>query len=269
MTTISPKRRRTTTRIQVASFSLLAVVLLGAAFTLRGPLTNMLWWVGVPILHARDALLGSSGGFFSSFSSNHALVEENNRLRGELASTSALLMDRELLYKENIELKTKFNRIPPNTTSTLVRVLERPPAVPYDTLIIDQGKNAGVQAGDLVSPGGSVYIGTVREVYDTAARVVLFSNPSETYDAILMTRATTTLALSVSGQGGGSLVGEVPAATPVAAGDLVIFPGLVPEFAARVVGVKESRASFKTIYMQLPVSVSSLRFLEVRHLSTH
>jgi cell shape-determining protein MreC len=266
MTTISPKRKRTAARIQIISFSLLAVVVLSAVFALRQPFTNLLWWVGVPVLHARDAFLGGSSGFFASFASNRALVEENNQLRAALASTSVLLMDRELLYKENVELKSKFNRIPPNITSTLVRILLRPPAVPYDTLVIDQGKNAGIKVGDLISPGGSVYIGTVREVYDTAARVVLFSSPGETYDAILMTHATTTLAVSVSGQGGGSLVSEVPAATAVGVGDLVIFPGLVPEFAARVVAIKESRASFKTIYLQLPVSVSSLRFVEVRHM---
>jgi cell shape-determining protein MreC len=118
-----------------------------------------------------------------------------------------------------------------------------------------------------VAAGGSAYIGTVREVYATASRVVLFSSPGESYNALLMHKAaTSSLAISVAGQGGGSLSAEVPAGTGVTIGDEVIFPGLAGGLLARVVSVKErDRASFKTIFMVLPVSISSLRFVEVRH----
>jgi cell shape-determining protein MreC len=143
-------------------------------------------------------------------------------------------------------------------------VVARPPAVPYDFIIIDAGAGAGIEPGDLVSAGGSVYIGEVSEVYAGAAKVELFSTPGSSYQALLTRAGTTTLALTVEGQGAGSLMSEVPAATNVHIGDLVIFSSTMPQIMAKVSAVEEkSESSFKKVFMQLPVSVSQLRFVEV------
>ncbi len=253
--------------MQFFSFALLALAIVGVVAFAREPLASVLWRVGAPFSYFRDAILGGTGEYASSFASNRSLYVENNRLRQALASSSVALQDRALLYRENLDLKSRLNRAPANMRTTVASVLLRPPMSPYDTLLIDVGKNAGIEKGDLVAAGGSVYIGKVGEVYATTARVILFSAPGETYDALLLDKAaTSTLAISVAGQGGGSLTAEVPAGTFAAIGDIVAFPSIMPQLVAEVVYMEaDTQASFKTIYMHLPVSMSSLSSVEVRH----
>lgn len=266
MTTISPNRKRAATRLQAFSLVVLVLAIVGVAALARTPLASLLWRIGSPLAQLRETSSTTLSIFFSGFGANHSLAVENALLRAQLASTSVLLEDRALLYSENIDLKSRLGRISPAMSSVLASVILRPPATPYDTLMIDVGRNVGVQVGDRVAAGGSVYIGTVREVYATTAEVVLFSAAGESYNALLLNAtATTSVAISVAGQGGGSLTAEVPAGTPVAFGDSVVFSSIMPQLVARVIYIDTKMpASFKTIYMQLPVSISSLKFVEVR-----
>jgi cell shape-determining protein MreC len=253
--------------MQLVSVAVLALVVVGVVALVRGPLASVVWRAGSPFLSVRVAAANYIVAFFSSTtSSNHSLALENARLRAELASTTALVADRDLLYSENVELRSRLGRLPTNASSVLAAILLRPPAVPYDTLLLDVGRNAGVEPGDVVAAGGSLYLGTIKEVYATSARVVLYSAPGQSYSALLVnTAATSSLALSVVGQGSGSLTAEVPAAAAVSVGDHVLFPSITPELIAKVVFIDDhASASFKTIYMQLPINMNALRFVEVR-----
>jgi cell shape-determining protein MreC len=265
MTTISPKRKRATARFRLLTLlgALVAVMLAAALF--RGPLASLVWRGGVPLERVRASVAVGMGNFFSSFYTNHSLAAENQRLRQALASTSVLLLDRNLLYAENVELKSRLGRAPQHASVLLATVVSRPPQNPYDVLVLDVGRDHDVSVGDMVAAGGSVYIGRVAEVYATASRVVLFSAAGETYSANLrLSAATSSLAISVQGQGGGSLTAEVPSGIPVSVGDPVLFPSITPEFAAQVVAIEEKdQASFKTVYLQLPVNIYSLEYVEV------
>jgi cell shape-determining protein MreC len=266
MTTISPNRRRVRERGRMALWAGLLIILFLVVFLLRQPLTNLFWTAAAPLSKAQTSGAASVGNFFANFASNRALSEENARLRAEVASATAAVMDRDLLWSENQDLKARLGRAGLSAPRTLAAVVARPPGVPYDFLIIDAGASAGVAAGDLVSAGGSAYIGEVSEVYAGASKVELFSSPGSSYQALLTRAGTTTLALTVEGQGGGSLMSEVPAATAVSAGDMIVFSSIVPQIAGKVVAVEEKDgSSFKKIFMQLPVSVSGLEFVEVYH----
>jgi cell shape-determining protein MreC len=245
----------------------LGVLVLAAVAIFRAPLSSMLWRVFVPLSYARDVSLSIVGNFFTGFSTNRSLVAENARLRAALASSSIAVIDRNTLYTENLELKSRLGRDATLPPPVLASVVLRPPGTPYDTLMVDVGATDGVVMGDLVSAGGSVYIGTVSEVFATASRVVLYSSPGQKFDAMLMEKkATSTLAISVVGQGSGSLKAEVPASTMVAQGDEVLFSSITPRLVARVTQVEQKiDASFKTIYLQLPVSIYALNFVEIRH----
>lgn len=243
MTTISPNRRRKGSHIVAygaATALLLCIVLVGVA---RPQLESVLWKLLAPLMVLRNAASQST----------------NEQLRASLASTTAALADRDELYRQTLELKALLNRTDTSKT-TLAAVLMHPPGIPYDTLVIDIGQNAHVTAGALVFAGGTSAIGTVSDVYADTARVLLFSAPGTSYQALVHGTPVT-----LSGQGAGSMRGEVPAGTAVAAGDPVTLPGLLSAFAGSVSYVRqESGASFIEVFVQMPVDVFSLQFVEVQ-----
>src|SRR5262245_49146967 len=126
MTTISNNRRKKVAPGIVLFFIVAFLLLLGAYF-LRAPLSNLLWQVGNPLLEAKNKNGAAAADFFTQFSSNTALVAENASLKAQLASTSILLMDRDLLVQENAELKVRLGR-DGEPLPTLAAVLLVPPA---------------------------------------------------------------------------------------------------------------------------------------------
>ncbi|HUD02518.1 MAG TPA: rod shape-determining protein MreC [Candidatus Paceibacterota bacterium] len=239
MTTISPKHR---SRFWIVLFFAACVVVL--AVLLRNNMSNFFWNAASPVMAFRNSLD----------------TNEVSTLRAELASTTAALADRNALYAENINLKQLLGRTVSNH-SVLAAVLQKPPSIPYDTLIIDIGRQDNVAPGDLVFAGGTLAIGTVSEVYDTTSRVTLLSSPGETYDALL----NGSVPVSLTGQGDGSMSGEVPAGTPVKAGDSIVLPGIGSSFVGSVSHVsEEAGSSFITLYVQLPVNLFSLQYIEVQ-----
>ncbi len=219
------------------------ILIIAAAALWRAAAAGLLWRVLSPVMQARDALESS----------------ELSQLQAQLASTTALVADRNMLYQENLDLKARLGR-DAGIQAILADVLMRPPGTPYDTLLIDAGAAQGVATGQRVSAGGTTLIGTVTQVYATTARVELFSAPGQTYQAMLKG----SVPLSVAGQGGGSMMAEVPAGTRAKPGDPVVFPDIQGGVAAVVSAVSApSGSSFETIYLELPVNPLSLSQVEV------
>jgi len=221
------------------------VVLLAAAALWRAPLAELFWRAAAPLMHFRYG-----------------------NAQNDVADPSRLAVaeaDREALYQENLDLKARLGRPGIAPARILGAVLLRPPATPYDTLVIDAGAEEGVALGDYVSAGGSALVGTVSEVYAHAARVQLFSAPGQKYNALLRG----SIPLNIEGQGGGSMVAQVPSGTAVSAGDTALVPGIAGGLAARVTQVDKTEASFVTIYFQLPANIFTLRFVEVWKQTPH
>lgn len=223
---------------------LLAVVLVAGVLLYRQAAAEVFWQVVAPVVRLRNTVAAT----------------EASRLRGELASASALLADRNSLYQENIELKERLGRSDAQVPRVLAAVLMRPPWVPYDTLLIDAGAAHGVVIGNLVSAGGQALIGRVVEVQQHTARVELFSAPGASYQALLRG----TLPVAVEGQGSGSMRAEMPAGTQVSVGDVVQFPGIGGGVAATISAI-DARAgeSFVVLYMHLPANPAELQYVEV------
>ena len=239
MTTTSPKHRG---RFWAILFFTVCIIVL--AVLLRNRMSNYFWNVASPVMAFRNSLE----------------EDEAATLRDELASTTAALADRNALYAENTNLKQLLGRSVSNHT-VLAAVLQKPPGIPYDTLMIDIGARDNVASGDLVFAGGTLVIGTVSEVYNTTSRVTLLSAPGEKYDALL----NSSVPVSLVGQGAGSMSGEVPAGTPVKVGDSIALPGIGSAFVGEVSHVDvEAGSSFITLYMQLPVNLFSLHYVEVQ-----
>ncbi len=248
MARISNRRQGGWVSLRFFISALACAALLGAGIFWHSALESALWTVIAPLQRARS-------GFDAS---------DNQRLRAELAAANALVADRNALYQENLELKVRLGRDAARSV-ILAGVLQRPPATPYDTLMVDAGAAEGVRAGDFVSAGGTARIGTVAEVYAHTSRVILFSAPGQTYDVLLHLSSTTqTVPVSMQGQGSGSFIGQVPAGTPVRVGDSLVFPGIASALAGSVSSVNfDPKQSFATLYARLPVDLLSLRFVEI------
>lgn len=241
-------------------------MLLVAVAFFRAPLSSLFWRIATPVLNARSVPARGFSALLAQFSSKVVLMEENRRLAAALASSSILVLDRNTLALENQSLKARLGRNT-NTRSVFGAVVLAPPGVPYDTLFVDVGSSEGVSVGDLVFAGGSVVVGRIAQVYPHAARVVLLSSPGESNDAVVET-AGGAVPLTVSGQGGGSLSGDVPAGTEAAVGDIVRFSGITPTFVAEVRHIEQTKSgSFLTLYLTLPVNPFILHYVEVRPLS--
>ncbi len=212
-------------------------------------------------------------GFFWGFVEPLMLMRFGNdvsQLKGGLPSTAAALADRDALYRENLELKARFGRAS-QVQRILGGIISRPPATPYDTLVIDAGSAEGIAQGDLVSAGGTAIVGIVSEVYTHAARVTLYSSPGEKYDALLrLPGENESIPVAIEGQGGGSLRAQVPAGTLVSIGDDALLPGVAGGVSARVSSIEKGEGeSFVTLYFNLPADIFTLRFVEVWKQPTH
>ena len=238
----------------------LALCLILAVLLWRGAFASVLWRVSAPLLSVRNPF----SAIGAELSSKAALGRENEQLRAQLASTSAALADRNALYQENLVLKAQLGRTL-TERSVLAGVLMRPPEVPYDSLMLDAGASQGIAPGDLVSAGGTTVIGTIDQVYRTTSRVKLFSSPGESYQGLLAASTTRpSTPVTVVGQGGGSLSAQVPTQTAVVPGDSIVLPGVGGGFIGSVSHVDEpSGSSFETLYLQLPVNMQELSFVEI------
>ncbi|MEK7613230.1 MAG: rod shape-determining protein MreC [Patescibacteria group bacterium] len=243
MMMITSKRKKSAVSPSTFILTALVLVIVVIVGVWREAAARVLWSVAEPVMHLRNALQSS----------------EAEVLRAELVSTKAKLADRDVLYAENLDLKKRLNR-DANTRTVLAAILMRPPGVPYDTFVIDAGAREGVAVGDLVSAGGTTLIGTVSNVYNGTARVVLFSAPGTSYQGQIAGR----IPISVEGQGGGSLRGQVPAGSVVHVGESVLLPGIAGGFASVISYIEHTEGeSFQTIYMHLPVNPFELRHVEV------
>ena len=254
-------RRTSHKRIAIGRwvFGAAALALLAVFFIWHSFFSGVVGRIAAPIIsHNPLATLGAT------VKGERALQDENAALRAALASTSAVLADRGVLYTENIDLKTLLGR-DASMHTLLAGVIMRPPATPYDTLVVDAGARSGVLQGSLVFAGGTTVIGQVDAVYPTQARVVLFSAPGESYQALLMQSAAhATVPLVVVGKGGGTMTAQVPAGTGATAGDTVVLSGIVGGYQSSVVAVDAPKGeSFETLYLRLPMNPQELRFVEI------
>jgi cell shape-determining protein MreC len=181
------------------------------------------------------------------------------QLKERLSVLENKVADRDVLYEENLALKARLGR-DASVERILAGVIMRPPGTPYDTLLIDAGSAEGIAVGQRVSAGGTTRIGVISEVYEHTARVELFSAPGFSYEGLIRGEVP----ISVEGQGGGSLRGEVPEGAVLSVGDPVVLSGIAGGYSSRVSYIEHTEGrSLKEVFMQLPVNLFELSYVEV------
>lgn len=154
-----------------------------------------------------SAAVGSVGEFGAKKVSEEELTRELEALRNENATLRAELLDIGKL---------------PGDTGIKAGVIARPPASPYDTLVVGAGSALGVSSGAIAYGQGSVPVGTVERVSNGSAHISLFSAPGRRTEGWVGEARTP---VSIEGAGSGAFRASVAKDAGVVVGSEVYAPG--------------------------------------------
>jgi len=217
-------------------------------------------FIAVPIWKTQDLIVNTWDNIRIGFISKKSILVENEQLKEDAIISSAKLLDRNLLFEENMELKELLGREVTEQT-VFATVLTKPNRSIYDTLIIDVGENAGITKGDKVLYGGTIVIGEIVEVFKNSSKILLLSSPGEVIDVVVGNSNIETLAY---GRGGGVFELELPRDTEVAVGDVVSVPGIISRVLGTVEHVETKPSNpFQTVLFKGPVNIFKLKWVEV------
>jgi cell shape-determining protein MreC len=234
-----------------------AVVFALLALLLRLAAPNLFWQATAPAFRVSDYLAETSHAVFSSFGDTAALALRNERL---LAENAALVRENQALQEKAASLGVLSKA--QGAESLIAGVIARPPASPYDTLVLSLGSDAGVAVGQEAFGAGGVPIGIVSAVLAGFSRVTLFSSPEVALDAWV---GEMNLPLTVYGAGAGAMRASVARSAGVLEGDTVFAPGPGALPIGSVVRV-DSDASSPTAVLQIQLAIHpfSITWVELR-----
>jgi len=228
---------------------------------LRQKLTNGLMYVSIPAWAAGNAAGDYFKGTLKLFTEKQKLAEENEILKKQVQEMSLKILDRNLLWEENVELRERLGREAYDELKVVGHVLAGPGRSAYDTLIVDVGSNSGIEAGDVVLYANSIVVGEVAEVYGASSKIKLYSSPGETLEVVV---GPNSIPADATGRGAGNFEIKLPRDTDVSIGD----PIRTPSGFLRMAGVVEHIGSlpndpFKTILFKNPVNIFEIEWVEI------
>ncbi len=255
-------RRRGRRKLFPVAVSIVLIALLlifGNAF-IRGTgsfgqrLGRPFWRLG-NFFHTRTVHVGTY------FTSKSHLANENAALLNQVQEQAILLADRNVLLRENAELKEMYGRKDTHTY-VLAPVLTKPNKSLYDTLIVDTSNVVGVQPDQLVFANGNMLIGRVTEVYDKTTKITLFSSPGEKLEGMM---GENNIAIELHGKGAGNFELRLPRDVEVVEGSDIIIPSISPQVIAVVnQAIGDPRDPFQKVLARSPVNIFELKWVQIR-----
>lgn len=196
------------------------------------------------------------------FSSKNKIIEENKKLKKELLDIKIELLEKNILERENKELKSFCKRGEKNNQEVLAKIIKRPGiGSNYDILLIDIGVKDGVKKGDYAVVSNSLVIGKISEVFNSTSNVKLFSSPEEKIKTLL---TPANIEMEVEGIGGGNFRVDIPKGVEAKKGDSIIMPSLNSQTIGRIEEIsKESANPFKTLYFKIPINIFKISWLKI------
>jgi rod shape-determining protein MreC len=214
---------------------LLAAVVLAAVVLLTGQLRTpdhrAIGWAGeailsvlTPVQVALDGALESAERWWVALSEIGQLRSENARLRAEVERLHRRVARLEEAQREVVRLRRLLQVRPlPPEVPRAARVVARDAGSWFATLLVDRGARDGVRRHDAVVTADGL-VGRVLEVYPTAARVLLLSDPRSAVGVLVQ---RTRDAAVVEGRAGPVLrLRYLSRDSEVRPGDLLVTSGL-------------------------------------------
>lgn len=247
-------------RKNIALFALLVVSVLALLVTpLRGVLTQGVYTIAPAVWGVGDSTANIWSSFLVNFNDKNALAQKNAELTALVDRMQAQVLDRNLLSEKVAKLEEALGRAG-SDDRVLANVIAGPGRSTYDTLVIDAGRDHGIDVGNMVVYAGSGVVGEIIETTQTSAKVKLYSSPGEERSVIVGTHAVPVLAL---GRGMGNFEAKVAQGSIVAVGDNVL--SIKGNLILGVVSLVEEKPAepFKRIFFRVPFNITEMRTVEV------
>lgn len=255
--------RHDNTEAKKRFFVLLGTALLGGLVLLYPPLRNGVTGIFYKLTPSAwdegNTAESNTVGFFGGFQSRQILSEENKNLQDEVLRMQAQVLDRNLLAEKVAQLEERFGRIE-RDDRVVANVLAGPGRISYDTLIIDAGSAQGIEQSDNVAYAGAGVIGRVVEVYESSAKIRLYSSPQEEPFVLIGKRA---IPVRAQGKGMGNFEAFVPEDSQVVLGDEVTLPGTMLVLGTVDAIERRPDQPFSRVLFRSPFNISSITTVEV------
>ena len=214
-----------------------------------------------PLWKTENVVVSESSGTTGYFMSKRFLFEENNNLKDENKNLKNENLRLNIVENENNELKKILGRTINKDKTVIASVLQKPPSISYDNLIIDIGTNDGIIKGDKVVIDGNNILGEIEEVLGKTSIVRLYSTSGQKTDVEI---GTSTIQAVAIGRGGGNFEVIVPRSTKISIGELVLLPGINLQIFGIVEDIVTDPAhAFIRVLFRSPYNISSIKWLEV------
>ncbi len=198
--------------------------------------------------------------FFGFFSAKEKLLSANEQLEKDLSEAEMMLADRNLLLKENLELKDIMGRLATNNM-ILASVLAKPNASLYDTAIIDAGSNLGIKVGDKVFVLGNILVGEIAEASKNNSTVKFYSSFKEEVSVMV---GLYNIEATAVGRGAGNFEIKLPRDIDIKVDDPIFIAGTE----ARVLGnvseiIFDPKDPFQLVLIKSPVNLFELKWVQI------
>jgi len=221
--------------------------------------------VVAPINITKHWITESSGSLPQYFRNRSELLDEMSTLRSKLDSVSSDRMAIQILIKENKELRSLLGD--EGEERVLAGVIGRPGALPYDSLMIDQGTEQGVNVGAPVYIGENTVIGIVKNATAHTSLVELVT--TEGFKATVYIIGPDIYTNAV-GMGGGQLRVGVPQGILLSEGDLVVLPAVTSGVYGEVSVVQSEPSRPEQYgYVSPRIPIASIRLVSVGRTPLH
>ena len=211
------------------------------------------WEQGNQTLADSQNFLQSFYGKKTILKRNQELAQENNRLAIDNLRTDYLAQELEKITNTQETLETP---------AVVASVINKGSLSSANTWIINSGIDSGITVGDRVIAYDTSVIGTVTEVFDTTARITLYSAVGQSVNGILFPHNENLMA---KGQGGGGFMIETPRSIEAAPGD-VFYSQENPGYVIAIVQAIEfdARDPFKQVYLSYPTNVNQIQTVVIK-----